>query len=208
MEAKDIIKQYQPLIKSVARQYKQSGIPEYLLEGEATLIANQALRTYDPSKGNLTVHLKNSLKSMNRFANDAQMMYIPQDRVNKISEFKDVIEDYERRLKRKPSDDEIADALKWDVREVKRMKRELSHSMYAGEKIEGEIDTFDEGSFLEFIHRKLPNEKEKAVLDNLFGLHGRSEVTKNSEIGKIVGLSESGVRKTRDKILEYVRQYQ
>jgi DNA-directed RNA polymerase specialized sigma subunit len=204
----EILQKYKPLIGSTANRYSTSMIPRHILEGEAKLLLAQAIETFDPHSGHFASHVANYMKGMNRVVNNASPLYIPQDRASKYSLFNNTRDDLERQLKRPPTHDEMADQLKWSTGDVNRMVIETGKTLIVGDEIQDSLkDSFlNKGNLLEFVYNKL-NQNEKLVLEHSFGLHGKMELSTNADIATKIGVSQTMVRKMKDKIIKAIEEY-
>jgi len=204
----DVLKEYNPLVESTVTRYSTSGIPAPILKGEAQLLLVDAMDTYNEGNGHFATHASNYLKGMNRMVNNASPIYMPQERANKVKLFLDTQEKMEKKLRRPPTKYELADELKWNATEVERMSQETKRRLLVGGEIEGELKNafFDKDATIEFVRNRL-SEKEQTVLDYTFGIHGKRELPTNARIAQEMGISQTMVRKIKDKIIKNIREY-
>jgi len=189
MDERDILKQYKPLIDSTVRAYS-GNVPANLVQLEAEIIARNAIRSYDPNRASLGTHLKTQLKQMNRIINDASPIYIPESRASKYNKYLTIRENKERSLGREPTISEMADAMHMNVNDIK-----MSYD-----------PGFNELDVLERLHKNISDQKSKEILEHVFGIHNKPVLKTNRELAKVTNLSESGVRKKKDKIIAELKE--
>jgi len=204
----EILDRYKPLIGSTVMKYSVSKIPTAILEGEAKVIVAEAVNSFNPGSGFFATHVKNHMKGMNRIVNNANPFYIPQDRSNKFTLFVNVRDNMEQQLKRPPTHDELADELNWNAADVSRMEIETGKKLLVGGEIEDSLKDafFQKDNFMEFIYNKL-NEKHKLIMELVFGLHGEIILSTDRQIADRVGVSQTMVRKMKDKIIDTIKEY-
>lgn len=119
---------YMGILYYQANKYKTSNIPYNLVLLQAKTLMLKAVNTFDPKRGaKFNTHLTNYLKKLYRFVNEnANIAKIPEQRVRKIKAYNWAYAKLEAKLGRPPIDIEMADELSWPIKEIARLKDELS----------------------------------------------------------------------------------
>lgn len=204
-----LFKQYDPLIRSTVNSYAGSTVPRSLLVPEAKIMVASAAKSFDPNKGNITSHIQNHLKGMQRIVNQTSTLYIPEARTSLISAFRSEYDDLSKKLKRPPTNKELADSLSIPLKDVEKLNQEAMKTViHQDEDIVGHISPhiIDDDHLLEFVYNRC-SDIEKKVMGHVYGLHGKRKMKTNVAIGDEVGLSESGVRNVKDRIAEKIEEY-
>lgn len=209
MDEDQLNKQYSPLIEKTVSQYKNTGIPEGILRMKSKMLLKQAINTYEPSKGNFTVHLQNNLMGMNRYVNNASTIYIPEIRANRYKKYTSAVDDLSLKLDRTPTLDEISDHLHMPREEIERMSQETGKKLLVGDDYETDVGHrfFDHQALLDFVHKKTDDPMEKEILEHTFGLNGKPMIDNNMELAKKYGVSEGTIRNKKEKLIERIGLY-
>lgn len=203
----DLFKQYQPMISGMVNQYAQTGLSPDALDLEAKKIIIKSLKSYDPTKGNITSHIQHNMKSMFRDTNKTSPLYIPDARAIMYRKYKDAYTNYSESMGRPPSASEMAKALKISLSQAKKLSKET------GSNIIPEADIYltdidmpiieDRDEFIKSLKKKIKNPVDMQIADLSFT--GAKPYT-NTEIGKTVGISEGAVRQRKDKLIKMIRE--
>ena len=206
----EIYHNFQPLIISTTKAYGGGILSSEILEPEAKILITQAVNTFQPQKGSLSGHIKNYMKGINRIVNVASPIYIPEARASKMRMFTEERNILTKKLKRDPTYEEMADRLSLNINEIKRFSQESGKTLMSGGEIqETAIDhIINDKYFLEFVYNHLGDPNEKKVLEMVYGLHGTKTLKTNIAMAQKLGLSESGVRKIKDRIIKVVKEYE
>ncbi len=203
----DVFKQYEPMIKGVTTQYKQSGISPEALDLEAKRIVVNSLKSFNPGKGNLTSHLQNNLKAMYRATNKASPVYIPDARASMFRKYKDMHTDITEVTGREPSISEMADKLKISLSQAKRLSKEtgvkLLPDIHIYESDASSPVKEDPDAFIRSIKSRIKDPVDLAIADMSFT---GDRPASNIAIGKKLGISEGAVRQRKDKIIKLIRE--
>lgn len=208
----DLMHSLNPLLSSQVRKFSGSNLPQSALESEAQSLAVKALRTYDPTKGAaLGTHVTNELRHINRYVAEYQNIgRIPEARVLAISKFNNVKSHLEQELGREANVHELADALSWSPQEVERMQRELRKDLTDPEGKDGFFNlvfhtTDRDLTAVHFVHFSAPND-EKLLLEYLFGIGGKPQITSTRELAQKLGKSENTIRSMQKKLAQKIRE--
>jgi RNA polymerase primary sigma factor len=105
------LKHLSPVIDSALTSYGMGNAASPVLRSRARVMALQAMRSYDPKKGNIRTHVLSHLRGLQRISGQQQQIISLPERVaiqrNQLIQAEDELRD---RLGRDPSDLEIADA--------------------------------------------------------------------------------------------------
>jgi DNA-directed RNA polymerase specialized sigma subunit len=202
----DLFKQYQPMISGSVGQYAQTGLSPSALDLEAKKLIINSLKTYDPSKGNITTHIQNNMKSMFRDTNKASQIYIPEARATMFRKYKDTYANMSETMGRDPSASEMASALKISQSAARRLSKET------GSTIVPESDIYmsdvpmptieDRGAFIKALGKRIKDPTDMTIADMSFN---SPKPSSNADIGKATGISEGAVRQRKDKLIKLIK---
>jgi len=94
---------------------------ENILRTKAEIIARDALKTWNPSKGNIKTYLNQQLQQLYREVNSHQTVYIPENQLQTMHKAKKIILDYQDTYGHYPSEKELAKELKITEKKAKNM---------------------------------------------------------------------------------------
>jgi RNA polymerase primary sigma factor len=208
---RDLIRRLDPLLQKQVNKYVGSGLPREALETEAKRLTFQSLDNYDPSKAALNTHAVNHLKHLQRFVINYQNVgRIPENRALQITRFQSVKRNLIEDLGREPTTVELADTLKWNIREVERMENELRSdlSLVSGKDenyFEDTLFNTDESEeALEFVYYDEDNQG-KLLIEYIFGKGGKPAIGLSyPELSKKTGLTEFSLRKKVKEIAKKI----
>ncbi len=125
-----LFNKYTGILYFHANKYKTSNIPYNLILLQTKALMVKAVLTFNTKRGvKFNTHLTNYLKKLYRFVNEnANIAKIPEQRVRKIKQYNWAYSKLEAKLGRTPVDVELSDELSWPVKEVVRLKDELSRN--------------------------------------------------------------------------------
>jgi RNA polymerase primary sigma factor len=197
-------------------KFSGSPLPRTALETEARVLALRAFDNYDPAKAQLSTHVTNHLKHLQRYVLTYQNIgRIPEHRGIAIGKFQTVKENLMEDLNREPTIVELADALQWSPAEVERMQTELRRDLNIMTR---EEDREELGGFFDYSIQDRPDPlkeaiqlvyfdsspEDKLILEYAFGIN-RKQILSPKEIGRKIGRSEEYVRQ---KFLRLAREIQ
>ena len=207
---KQLLNLYQPLIKKRANQWATPAIPQYLLETEMERNINQSIETYKPdSNATLFTYINSRLPAVNRYVyNHQNTGRIPVNRIANFGQFQSAIEELTEKYGRKPDDVELADHLKWNLPEVKRLRNEMRKDLADFSFTETPLFSTlssDDDEFAFLLYFEL-NDREKEVYNRLLGQNGhKAQSTK--DVAASMKISPSMVVKIKNQILKKAEQY-
>ena len=216
------------LVVSIAKKYTGQGILFMDLVQEGSLGLIKAAQRFDYTKGfkfstYATWWIKQTI--IRAIANSSRSIRIPVHMSDKIRMLKKAIVKLSVQKGSEPTDEELSDYLKVDVKKVKSIKRAmikepvsldtpvaqdlcLEDYISDDEHKMPEIDT--EKKFLnnDIINiLDILNQKERFIILNRFGLGGRKTKTLE-ELGKILGFSKERIRQIECEALKKLRRSQ
>ena len=216
------------LVVSIAKKYTGQGILFMDLVQEGSLGLIKAAQRFDYTKGfkfstYATWWIKQTI--IRAIANSSRSIRIPVHMSDKIRMLKKAIVKLSVQKGSEPTDEELSDYLKIDVKKVKSIKRAmikepvsldtpvaqdlcLEDYISDDEHKMPEIDT--EKKFLnnDIINiLDILNQKERFIILNRFGLGGRKTKTLE-ELGKILGFSKERIRQIECEALKKLRRSQ
>jgi len=205
-----LMKQLTPLIRKQTNIYSgHVNIPKPAVEAEFQIQAINALHKYDPKKAALNTFLTHQLKKGKRFISTYQNIgRISETRIYKINEFQNTRDLLADKLRRDPSAHEIADEMKWPVRQVTAMEQEIRRDVPTSTLITGgmeEIRPSKEGEVLRLLQYDLDPE-EKLVYEYLLGENGKPQL-KPGAIATKMNINPSKVSRIKASIAAKARRY-
>ncbi len=217
---KELIHSLTPLITSHVQKYNSSGLPVSAIKLEGQNLASQAIDTYDPNKSQLNTHVYNNLQKLSRFVSTYQNVgHIPEPRVLMLGTYNTVSSNLEFELGRKPTVNEIADAMHINPIEVERLQTELRGDLSTGIK-NTESDTI--GGFYEYVAKQDydPNVIDaayalyldysktdpinKTILESTFNING-APIKTNKEIAMQYNVHENDIRERKVKLFKEIK---
>jgi hypothetical protein len=197
----------------------RSPIPQAAHEALARQSFYDAIRTYDPKKGgSFRTHMVNTVKEKGKRLNlkYQNIGYIPETRATKYQSFQNTVHLLREELGREPSDIEIADESGISVREIERLRKEISTDLIGREQFASKGMAFAQSDRAMQAARDIYytlEPKHQVVLEHIVGLNGKPSLVKPSGksdisgIAKATGLKISDVRSARKTIKRKLMDY-
>jgi len=197
----NLLKTFNPLIQKEVNKWT-GNLPREFIEAEAKRLAVNAFKTYSPKKGALTTHLVNQLKPISRYVYTYQnIVRIPsEERIRKITIFKNALDDLETSLGRPPSTDELADYLKWNKKEIHKLMKELRPELVSTFEFAKEPVYYDEHTrrILTAIYYDL-TPRDRAIFEYLTGYNGR-QIMSVEKLSKKFNVPRSYIEDLKNRI--------
>jgi DNA-directed RNA polymerase specialized sigma subunit len=204
-----LMKQLEPLIRKQTNVYAgKVNIPKPAVHAEFQIQAIKAVQNYDPKRAALNTHLTHQLKKGKRFITTYQNVgRVSESRVYKINQFQNEKERLADELQREPSAIELADRMRWPIKQVVSMeselRREVPTSMTAG-GLE-QIKPSKEAEMLRLLQYEL-SPQERTVYEYLLGENGKPQL-KPGQIAKKMGLTQSRISRVKASIGKKAAKY-
>ncbi len=205
-----LMKRIEPIIRKQSNIYAgRVNIPKPAVHAEFQIQAIKAVQGYDPNRAALNTHLTHQLKKGKRFISTYQNVgRISETRIYKINQFqteRDLLAD---KLQREPSAHEIADHMKWPVKQVTAMESELRKevptSMIQGGGVT-KLKPSKEAETLRLLQYDL-SPQEKTVYEYLLGENGKPQL-KPGQIAQKMRLTPSKVSRIKASIGKKASRY-
>jgi RNA polymerase primary sigma factor len=225
---RDLIESNLGFVVKVALEYRNAGLPLDDLFAEGSLGLIEAVKHFDPDKGNRFITyavwwIRKSI--LMALSSSSRLVKVPAYRQKRIRELRDVERQLERRLGRKPSRTEIRDnfsasrsttvekLLQLDHRELSLDAPVNSQSdLRMSDKLADSRDSSPEDSMIrregQSMLRKAVaelNDRERDIITYRFGLADAPPLTL-TEIGDQLGLSRERVRQIEEDIKKRLRR--
>ena len=205
-----LLNNFKGLIRSESNRFAgHLNIPPSAVHSQFQTQAMRAFETYDPERGaKLSTHVTNQMKRGRRFVHTYQNLgRIPEPRIYKITDFKNNQMELEDNLGRPATAHEMADRMKWPVKQVVAMTHELRDeipsSRFAGDVMS--IKPSADAEVLRLIQYELSPE-EKAVFEYSTGANGK-EMLKPGEISKKLNMPASKVSRLKLSTAKKIEQF-
>lgn len=209
-DLKPLFGQFRGMIRSKANEWLgRSEIPPTAVHAAFNVQFVNAMKTFDPDKGNLNSWVGTNLKQGNRWLMKHQnMARIPETRSGKkVGQFQAVRAHLDEALGREPTHIEMAEHLGWAPKDVSLLDRELRKSHISSGF---ELDPVDvlpsrEKEALHNVYYELDPE-EQLVYDYTLGAHGKPEL-RPTQIAQQLGYSPSKVSRMRNRIMDKLKKH-
>lgn len=179
-QMRPLLGQFRGTINSQVNKYRANpNIPQSALRAEFTNRAIEAFDNYDPNRGaSLHTHVNWQMMKGRRFVTTySNVGRIPESRAYKVGEFINTRSDLEDKLGRDPTGHELADKLKWPIKQVTSMqqevRREVPTSVLAADTVADKPSR--EAEVIRLIQYELSPE-ELLVMEHTYGLNGKSKL--------------------------------
>lgn len=205
-----LLNSLRPFINSHANKWTTTrDVPPAAVRAEFMHHAVQALDTYDPSYGaQINTHVGNYLKKAQRFVTTYQNpARIPETRIYKTGAYKNALKVLEESYGRTPTHQEMADYLKWPVKQVETLHSEirvaLPQSRFAHDP--GVVVRSREAEVLRLLPYELTPD-EKLVFEHIYGIGGKPQLTPG-QISAQLGISAPKVSRLKQSIAAKYKKY-
>lgn len=211
---KPLMQSLKPLIKSQSSKWEgRVEVPKAAIFFEHEKQAYNALKKYDPSKGELSTWVGNYLKKAGRFVQQTQnFARITEPIIQKIGKYKAVKDDLTERLGHEPDDHALHEELMphgFSLKDVKRLGKEVRKTYIDGvegtDVVPASVYSPREHEVLQLIQHQL-NPTERIVLEYSLGLNGKPKLGSGA-IAKKLKLDNSKVSKLRSGIFEKMKPH-
>lgn len=198
---------FSPDIRWVTTTFAKADVPDYVVEAEAKRNLVKAFQMYDPSRGvSLRTFAVSYLKKTNRLVYEYQNPgKVPEARILNFAKFDASKEKLMKALGRDPSSMEIANDLRWDVKEVIRMENERRPTI-SGEVAEMGQTHYDfaSDSALTYIYYSLPNHL-RPIFEVTTGFGG-APILAAADIKNKLKIDDAKYRTLRNELQEFLKK--
>lgn len=183
-------------------------LPKAATKAHALNAFNDAINTFDPSKGvALSSWITSKMRTLQRYVRDNKdIAHIPENRLIHVGMLREREMFLTDRLGRQPSLAELADDLKWPVKKVKMIKGELRRDLMGNrgldemaQKTSGKVEALLRGLYYD-----VPPFQQK-ILEYTFGWGGEDKL-QIKDIAKRMKVPEAKVRYEKDKLAHRIQK--
>ncbi len=208
----ELLNIYKPVVVNKVYKYKSNDNVNFdTIKNRATILTAKAIKNYNPKFGTKPItYITNQLKPISRFVSaHTNTGKIPEERIQKISMYKNAVNELEEDLGREPSALEIGERIHWPLAEVERMRKELGRDeLTEDSSFEYSVidpDDIKMSETVQWLYYEL-DPREQKIYEYSTGLFG-SKVLSGKQTAKKMGISEALVTKVKKKIREKLREY-
>lgn len=184
-------------------------LPPAAIKGEAIVAFDNALKTYKPESGaSLDTWITSQLRTLQRFTRDNKdIAHIPENRLIHIGALRNREQFLTDQLGRPPSVSELADDLKWPIKRVKMLKKEMKRDLVGNQSLdfmsnEKISDKMEE--LLQGLYYDLPPVQQK-IMEYTFGWFGEKKMDIKG-MSRSLGIPEAKLRYEKDKIAKRIEK--
>lgn len=209
---KPLLNQFKGLINHRANVYagKNPNVPPEAVRVEFMNQAVHGFETYDPKKGAaLHTHVDWQLKKARRFVANygGGIGRIPENRFYRVGQFTAARDDLNETLGREPTALELADYLKWPVKQITALELEVRKEVPSSNL---SVDSMSlkpsqSAEVVRLVQYDLGPE-ERLVLEHLYGMNGKPKL-KPGQIATKLNMSTSKVSRIKSAIAKKVKEY-
>lgn len=220
-EATKFIKAAEPLISKVISSYLgYQYVNDPLIREKAKTILMNALKNYDESKGSLTQFIWINLQRLQRVLGRQQTVLSMSEANMLLAKQLDSAEkELTEKLGRAPNIDELADYLKISPGRIRKIQA-LRSVGYASSYERGVEDSSSGGwlpaikqekssltdKFLKLVYDTLGSDKEKSLVELVYGLNGKEKVPTITEAARRVGISPASASRIVSKVENMLKE--
>ena len=211
-ELRPLLKQFKPLIYKRANVYagRNPNVPPAAVRAEFTNHAIKGFETYDPNRGaGLGTHVNWQMMKAKRFiaTYGGGVGRIPESRSYQVQSFTNARDELSDQLGREPTAMELADHMKWPVKQVSAMqlevRREVPSSMLQSDMMS--IKPSRTAEVVRLVQYELAPD-ERLVMEHLLGLNGKPQL-KPGQVAKKMNMTPSKVSRIKASIGKKMEQY-
>lgn len=193
------------MVHQFINKYKAANVPTAALKAKAWGKFDDAVESYDPSKGaQFSTHLNYQLRKLDRFTKKHQNIgRIPEEKARRIGDLQRVQQELEYEQNEQPTAEDISDRIGWDTDEVEELQNVQRQDLYEG-KFEGE--TLDEDDLLQkadWVLEQARDElsgRELELYDHIIGHDNTRQITSTQELAREFGVSPGRISQMKRSI--------
>lgn len=196
-----LVKQLNPLIQAEVNR-RAGTLARPMLETQAKILTVKAIKSFDPNRGvKLSTHVTNQLQKLSRVNYAHQnAARIPEHSMLQFHSFNIAKEDFRADHGREPSNEELADQLKWSPRKVEQFQTQFGRAELL-ESIDSPSDMFvphQHDPRLSYVYYGMSPRQQK-IFEYSTGYNGAEQLS-NSQIMKKLGITQGVLSYEKSKI--------
>lgn len=210
---KALLNKFKPVIDSALTSYAGKFVSP-TVRGRAQLMAFEALKTYDPTKGaSIKNYLLTQLRPIGRYSQRlANPVHIPEKRISDMYNVRNAKRELYDVLGRDPTDDELADRTNLSKQRLKTILQSEFNppSVNLSDDFNGQPDIpikfqDPEEVWMDFVYHDM-DPINKKIMEWKLGLYG-NPVLKNQEIAQKLRITPAAISQRTNQIIKRLREY-
>lgn len=208
-----LLRQVNPIIDTALHSYGGTAGPS--IRGQAKMMALNAFKSYDPSRGTMKTHLLSQLQGLRRAAAQSQQIIsIPERVALDRGHLTETADQLREELGRDPSDMELASRTGLSLKRINYI-RQAKPGTNTGSILDEEGDVFSPASLIpgntdrtdawaDMVYYDL-SDVDRKIMEHTLGMRG-AEVLSNGELAARLGVSAGAVSQRKARIQQLLDQ--
>jgi DNA-directed RNA polymerase sigma subunit (sigma70/sigma32) len=200
----ELKRRYKNMVYKTVNTYRAAAVPTTALELEAWSLFDNAVNTYDATKGaGFSTHLTFHLRRIDRFTKKYQNVgRIPEAKAAQIGQLDRAIGELQQKIGKPPSHHQVAKHLNWKPVQVQELQNLRRGDLFEGImefEAGGVSGVSDRARWILKSFREELNPQEQQVYDYLTG-HETKKITNTQQIALKMGVSPGRISQIRGAI--------
>lgn len=204
----EIVEHLKPKMeRNIKAKFSRANIPYSAIRAKGMALTVDAINTYDPTKGRaLSSHAFEYWKKLHRYVDQQkQPVRISESQSGKVAPYLETVKQMEDRLGREPSSQELADELGWNIRDINKMKREITFEVpiTSWEGFQSIQTTTHEDDLLDNVYKFDMSPEEQFIFEHSTG-YNNAEKLAATDIAQRLNILPSQVSQKKKAIAKKI----